>query len=136
MRAQMLDKSGFSLQDSGMKIIVTAFAFFVLFFFVAGGAKAESGTCIAAQEKLEEFLQSQPKTCVADADCEGYFYRADGCKPAIVLPRNHSSSEFLQALEALQGEVRSGCASDWATRGPCAPMPFQAKCVNSLCTGG
>lgn len=119
-----------------MKIIVTAFAFFILFFTFSGGAKAESGTCTAAQEKLEEFLQAQPKTCTVDADCEGHFYRADGCKPAIVLPRGHDTPEFLQALEALQGEVRSGCASDWATRGPCAPTPFQAKCVNNLCSGG
>ncbi len=119
-----------------MKIIVTAFAFFILFLTFSGAAKAESGTCIAAQEKLEAFLQSQPKTCTADADCEGYFYRADGSKPAIVLPRNHSSPEFLQALEALQGDVRSGCASDWATRGPCAPTPFLVKCVNNICSGG
>ncbi|MDF3022746.1 MAG: hypothetical protein K0R10_107 [Alphaproteobacteria bacterium] len=119
-----------------MKIIVTAFAFFILFSSFSGGANAESGTCIAAHEKLEEFLQAQPKTCTADEDCEGHFYRADGCKPAIVLPRGHDTPEFLQALEALQSEVRSGCASDWATRGPCALTPFQAKCVKNLCAGG
>ncbi|MDI1227345.1 MAG: hypothetical protein PSY14_06655 [bacterium] len=99
-------------------------------------ASAESDGCIAAQERLEAFLQSQPKTCSVDSDCEGFFYRADGCKPAIILPRNHSSPEFLTALEAEQGKVREACAADWSTRGPCSPTPFKAGCVNNLCTGG
>jgi hypothetical protein len=95
---------------------------------VAGGP-----SCPATVLDLEEFLETLPRSCRKERDCEGYFYRADACARAVVLRKGKLSTAREKRLLALQGKVREACAAEWSDRPACSPAPFRAQCRRNTC---
>src|SRR5260370_2937764 len=94
--------------------------------------------CLSSQSALDTFLATQPNHCSGDADCAGYYLRADSCAPAVVLAKPGISKTRGPELLKLQAQVREACGNQWSTRPACAPIPFQAKgrqnrCLSSNC---
>jgi len=92
--------------------------------------------CSARQRDLEAFLKAPPDHCQQDADCDGYYIRADSCAPAIVLAKPGISKTRGPELLKLQARVRDACGKQWGQRPACAPIPFQAKCRQNRCVDG
>ncbi len=87
----------------------------------------------AAAADLENFLQTLPRNCRKDSDCDGYFYRADSCARAVVLRKGKLSPQREKQLLAQQARVREACAAEFAVRPTCEPMPFRAECRRNTC---
>src|SRR5260370_20839637 len=92
--------------------------------------------CPSSQSALDTFLATQPNHCSGDADCAGYYLRADSCAPAVVLARPGISKARESRLLKLQAQVRDACGKQWSTHPACAPIPFQAKCRQNRCVDG
>jgi len=96
-------------------------------------AVADAPSCPLAVADLEKFLETLPRSCRKDSDCEGYFCRADSCARAVVLRQGKLSPGREKQLLALQGSVREACAAEFAIRPACSPMPFRAECRRNTC---
>ncbi len=96
-------------------------------------AVADAPSCPVAVADLEKFLETLPRSCRKDSDCEGYFYRADSCARAVVLRKGKLSPEREQQLLAMQGKVRQACMAEFSIRPACSPQPFRAACRRRAC---
>jgi len=90
-------------------------------------------SCSLAKAKLEEYFLALPHACSNNDDCEGYYYRADACSPAVVLAKPGVKTSSGQRLLRLQGNVRQACASDAGKGGVCSPIPYRAECRKARC---
>ena len=90
-------------------------------------------SCSLAKAKLEEYLIQLPRACSNSSDCDGYYYRADACSPAVVLRKPGVSTSSEQRLLLLQGNVRQACASELGRHGVCSPIAYRAMCRNARC---
>jgi len=90
-------------------------------------------SCSLAKARLEEYLVRLPQACSNSADCDGYYYRADACSPAVVLAKPGVTTSSEQRLLLLQGDVRQACASELGTHGVCSPIPYRAVCRKARC---
>lgn len=89
--------------------------------------------CSAKQAALDTFVNAQPNRCIRDADCDGYYVRADSCAAPVVLAKPGISKAREAELLKLQAQVRAACAESWSQRPACSPIPFQAKCRENRC---
>ena len=94
----------------------------------------EAINCKTSIQMVENFLQSQPRECLLDMDCHGYYYRigVDGGYP-IILPKRVNTEGFKQQILELQTSARENCGSE-SLETSSSPHPFQAACINNLCT--
>ena len=90
-------------------------------------------SCSLAKARLEEYLLQLPQACSNSSDCDGYYYRADACSPAIVLAKPGVAKSSEQRLLLLQGSVRQACASELGKHGVCSPTPYRAVCRKARC---
>ena len=90
-------------------------------------------SCESARAELEKFLDTFPRSCQRDSDCEGYYYRADACAPAVVLRKHNLTGKREQRLLALQHEVGEACTLRYRTRPACSAIPFRAACRRHAC---
>jgi hypothetical protein len=90
-------------------------------------------SCSLAKAKLDEYLVQLPQACSKSADCDGYYYRADACSPAVVLAKPGVTASSEQRLLLLQGDVRQACASEPGKHGVCSPIPYRAVCRKARC---
>jgi hypothetical protein len=90
-------------------------------------------SCSLATAKLEEYLVQLPRACSNSSDCDGYYYRADDCSPAVVLRKPGVTTLAEQRLLLLQSNVRQACAPALGKRGPCSPIPYSAVCRQARC---
>lgn len=93
--------------------------------------------CVQAKAKLEEFLGQLPRTCRKDADCDGYYYRADSHAPPVLLakPGVREGSKEERELLKRQAVVREACRDEFSDR-PASPTPFRAECRSGSCVDG
>jgi hypothetical protein len=89
--------------------------------------------CDSTVSSIEKFLLSQSNKCKEDADCDGYYFRADACASAIVLPKAVVTDEFKEKIAKKQEAAKKACATEWEHKGPCTPVPFRAVCVRNRC---
>jgi len=82
---------------------------------------------------LERFMQRLPTVCLRDADCDGYYFRADPCAPAVVLAKPGVDAARERQLLDLQKRVRNACAAEWSQQPACSPIPFRARCLERRC---
>jgi hypothetical protein len=90
-------------------------------------------SCSLAKAKLEEYLIQLPQACSNSTDCDGYYYRADACSPAVVLAKPGVTKSSEQRLLLLQGGVRQACASELGEHAVCSPIPYRAMCRKARC---
>jgi hypothetical protein len=90
-------------------------------------------SCSLAKAKLEEYLVQLPQACNKSTDCDGYYYRADACSPAVVLAKPGVTESREQRLLALQGNVRQVCAAEFSEHAACSPTPYRAVCRKARC---
>jgi hypothetical protein len=90
-------------------------------------------SCSLAKAKLEEYLLELPRACSNSTDCDGYYYRADACSPAVVLAKPGVTTSSEQPLLLLQANVRQACASALGKHGVCSPIPYRAVCRKARC---
>jgi len=96
-------------------------------------AFADAPSCPATVLDLEEFLETLPRRCRKDSDCEGRYYRADSCAKAVVGRKGKLSDRQEKRLMAFQERVRQACGAEWSSRPACSPQPFRAECRRSTC---
>lgn len=92
----------------------------------------QNSACTAAVNNLERFLDAAPRTCAADADCEGHFFRAHPQARAVVLSKSAVTPAFEKELMEYQGAARQACKDEWG-QNPASPIPFVAACVENAC---
>ena len=90
-------------------------------------------SCSLAKAKLEEYLVQLPQACSNSTDCDGYYYRADACSPAVVLAKPGVTTSSEPSLLLLQSNVRQACASELGKQGVCSPIPYRAECRKARC---
>lgn len=96
-------------------------------------AVADAPSCAATVLDLEEFLETLPRRCRKDRDCEGRYYRADACAKAVVVRKGKLSDRQEKRLMAFQEHVRQACGEEWSSRPACSPQPFRAECRRNTC---
>ncbi|MGH9602124.1 MAG: hypothetical protein ACRD24_07010 [Terriglobales bacterium] len=96
-------------------------------------AVADAPSCAATVLDLEEFLETLPRRCRKNSDCEGRYYRADSCAKAVVVRKSKLSPVQQKRLQAFQGRVREACESEWSSRPACSPQPYRAECRRNTC---
>lgn len=111
----------------------TVAAVLLMILAMASVAAADAPSCAATVLDLEEFLETLPKRCRKDSDCEGRYYRADSCAKAVVVRKSKLTSAQQKRLVAFQNRVREACGSDWSNRPACSPQPYRAECRRSTC---
>lgn len=89
--------------------------------------------CESARADLEKYLDTFSRSCRKDSDCEGYYYRADACSPAVVLRKHRLAGKREQRLLALQQAAGEACTLKWRMRRACSPIPFRAVCRRHAC---
>ena len=90
-------------------------------------------SCGSAREDLEKFLGTFSRGCREDSDCEGYYYRANPCAPAMVLRKHKLTGRRQQRLLTLQQSAGEACTLRYRTRPACSPIPFRAACRHNVC---
>lgn len=116
------------------KTALTCFLVAVCLWHFRPALANESDACMAAVARLDAFLLAQPAACETAADCGGYYYRADPCADAAVLPKAGAMEQgFMMKLVQLQMEARGLCMKIWEKRPACSPAPFKAACVKNKC---
>jgi len=90
-------------------------------------------SCESAREELGKYLGTFSRSCRRSSDCEGYYYRADACFPAVVLRKHKLAGKREQRLLALQQSVGEACTLKYRTRPACSPIPFRAVCRKNAC---
>ena len=111
-----------------LPLVITA-----IFALGTAAKAADSDLCQKANAGLESFLQQAPKTCTADADCGGFYYRTGACGRAIVLRNDHATPEFLEELQKKQQLTGDACPPEFSHRATCEAQPFKAACVQGMC---
>ncbi len=96
-------------------------------------AAADAPSCAATVLDLEEYLETLPKRCRKDSDCEGHYYRADACAKAVVVRKGKLSTMQEKRLMAFQERVRQACGAEWSSRPACSPQPYRAECRRNAC---
>jgi hypothetical protein len=94
---------------------------------------SEPLSCGSARAELEDYLDTFPRSCQRDSDCQGYYYRVDACAPAVVLRRHTLAGKREERLLALQHAMGEACTLRYRTRPACSPIPFRAACRKSRC---
>jgi len=89
--------------------------------------------CESARANLEKYLDTLPRSCRVDSDCEGYYYRVDACSPAVVLRKHKLAGKRERRLLALQQSAGEACTLKYRTRPACSPIPFRAVCRRRAC---
>jgi hypothetical protein len=89
--------------------------------------------CAASQSALETFLDAQPKHCMQDADCDGYYLGVDACAPPVVLTKPGLRKSREAELLKLQAKVRAACAAQLSQQPVCSPVPYLARCRQNRC---
>jgi hypothetical protein len=97
------------------------------------GHNQDQPSCESTRAELEKFLDTFPRSCQRDLDCEGYYYRANACAPAIVVRKHTLAGKREQRLLALQQNVGEACTLRYRTRPACSPIPFRAVCRRNAC---
>jgi hypothetical protein len=90
-------------------------------------------SCSLAKAKLEEYLIQLPQACSKITDCDGYYYRANPCSPAVVLAKPGVTKSSEPRLFMLQGNVRQACAAEFSEHAVCSPIPYRAVCRKARC---
>jgi len=90
-------------------------------------------SCESARADLEKYLDTFSRACRRDSDCEGYYYRADACSPAVVVRKHKLAGKREQRLLALQQSAGEACTLKYRTRPACSPIPFRAVCRKNAC---
>lgn len=90
-------------------------------------------SCESAREDLEKYLGTFPRACRRDSDCEGYYYRADACSPAVVVRKHSLAGRRERRLLALQQRAGEACTLKYRTRRACSPIPYRAVCRRRVC---
>jgi hypothetical protein len=95
--------------------------------------KEDQPSCESAREDLEKYLGTFSRACRVDSDCEGYYYRADACFPAVVVRRHKLAGKRERRLLALQQAAGEACTLKWRMKPACSPIPFRAVCRRHAC---
>jgi len=95
--------------------------------------KEDPPSCESARADLEKYLDTFPRSCRRSSDCEGYYYRADACLPAIVVRKHKLTGKREQRLLARQQSVGEACTLKWRMKPACSPIPFRAVCRRRAC---
>lgn len=95
--------------------------------------KEDQPSCESARAELGKYLDTFSRACRRDSDCEGYYYRADACSPAVVVRKHKLAGKREQRLLALQQRAGEACTLKWRTRPACSPIPFRAVCRRNAC---
>jgi len=90
-------------------------------------------SCESARAELEEYLDTFSRSCRVDSDCEGYYYRADACRPAVVVRKHKLAGKREQRLLVLQQNAGEACTLKWRMKPACSPIPFRAVCRKHAC---
>lgn len=90
-------------------------------------------SCESARADLEKYLDTFSRSCRVDSDCEGYYYRADACAPAVVLRKHKLAGKRERRLLARQQRAAEACTLKYRTRPACSPIPFRAVCRKNAC---
>ena len=90
-------------------------------------------SCSLGKAKLEEYLIQLPQACNKSTDCDGYYYRADACSPAVVLAKPGVTESSELRLLMLQANVRQACPADFGKHAACSPAPYRAVCRKARC---
>ena len=96
-------------------------------------SREDQPSCESARAELEKYLDTFPRSCQRDGDCEGHYYRADACAPAVVVRKHKLAGKREQRLLALQQNAAEACTLKYRTRPACSPIPFLAVCRRSAC---
>ena len=96
-------------------------------------SKEDPPSCESARAELEKYLDTFSRSCRRSSDCEGYYYRADACSPAVVVRKHKLAGKREQRLLALQQSVGEACTLKYRTRPACSPIPFRAVCRKNAC---
>jgi hypothetical protein len=96
-------------------------------------AQEDRPSCESAREDLERYLGTFSRACRRNSDCEGYYYRADACFPAVVLRKHQLAGKRERRLLALQQSAGEACTLKYRTRRACSPIPFRATCRRHVC---
>lgn len=115
------------------KGIMRTVAAILLMILAMAPATAQAPSCAASVLDLEEFLETLPKRCRKDTDCEGRYYRADSCAKAVVVRKWKLTPAQQKRLTAFQGRVREACGNEWSSRPACSPQPYRAQCRRNTC---
>jgi hypothetical protein len=78
-------------------------------------------------------METLPKRCRKDSDCEGRYYRADSCAKAVVVRKGKLTPAQEKRLMAFQRRVREACGGEWSVRPACSPQPYRAQCRSNTC---
>jgi hypothetical protein len=89
--------------------------------------------CDLAKAELEAFLGAQNRDCKTNADCKSYYFGANSCAPAIVLPSKTVTKDFEAKLIPFQDKARKACAARWAGQPACEPQPSHPVCERGQC---
>jgi hypothetical protein len=100
---------------------------------LAAGTLQAADSCSLAKAKLEEYFLQLPHACRKSTDCEGYYYRANACAPAVILARPGVPKAGEARLLALQSNVRQACAAEFSKQPACSAAPYRADCRNARC---
>ncbi len=108
----------------------TSTALLLLAFLFVVPAAAD---CDATVSSLDKLLLSRSNKCKEDSDCDGFYFRADPCASAIVLPKSVVTDEFKETVTKKQEAAKKACAKEWEEKTVCTPTPFRAVCVRGRC---
>jgi hypothetical protein len=89
--------------------------------------------CDLAKAELEAFLSAQNRDCKTNADCKSYYFGANSCAPAAVLPSKIVTKDFEAKLIPFQDKTRKACAARWAGQHPCEAIPSHPVCDQGQC---
>lgn len=96
-------------------------------------SQQDEPSCESARAELEKYLDTFSRFCRRDNDCDGYYYRADACLPAVVVRKHKLAGKREQRLLTLQQSVGEACTLKYRTRPACSPVPFRAVCRKNAC---
>ena len=99
------------------------------------GETVGSEGCMIAIAELDDYLLAIPNTCEADEECVGFYFRADTCAQAVMLPKKFETDmKVIMPLIQLQMATRAACTEEFKYRPVCKqPKPYKPACRENVC---